>query len=719
MRTARLVAFPRLERKTGLNTVKSMFASRLTMAVLPLVLFLAVAGGPAHAVPKVERHDLQCDDTFPCPPEIRRRVDFWVKVFRSWTTDQVIFHDTQRPERVYSVKRTTATCRRRGAAPAIERERKRIRRLLNGIATKLDKKTTKWSDEEQALLELFPDRRAGTLRTSAKNIRCQQGNRDRFVGALKRYGRYRNHVVQVLREHNLSEDIQYLPFVESAYNPKAYSRVGAAGLWQIMPRTARKLGLQLNATIDERFDPEAATWGAARYLSRSTATLTALAEKKNGKITKGQINPFVITSYNYGVAGMSRAINKIGPDYVQVLKKYRSRAFRTAVKNFYSSFLAARYVAKNAERYFGSVARAQPLRYSAAALKQPTSVDRVTQVFGVSAAELKALNPALTRFVWNGWRLIPEGYTLRLPYRKDQWFEQVAKLNSLPAEQPQLSGRQYIVRRGDTACRIARAFDVRCRDLIELNRLGRRALIRVGQKLDIPGRPSTKPKLVVAKAEPKAMSPAPSKRRSAPAPRTDAAQTPEVFKEPAPEKPRERVTGTAGAGPVGTREALAPLTTDVDGRVVVASRKGRSTYSIRVLPEETLGHYADWLGIGVATKLRKLNGLQYGRQLRIGQKLRLPINNDQQRSGFEEKRAEYHRTLVDEFREHYDVSGIETHTLKKGDNLWKLAREYELPYWVLTRYNPDAGGLNVGDQVRIPTVRARAPQQEPPITDKS
>ncbi|MDH3282248.1 MAG: transglycosylase SLT domain-containing protein, partial [Gammaproteobacteria bacterium] len=358
---------------------------------------LALPAQNVHAVPKVEHHDLRCDDTFPCPPEIRRRVDFWIMVFREWNTNQVIFHDTHRPERVYSVKRTNATCRRRGAARSIENERKRIRALLDRIAARLDNNAKKWNREEQALLELFPDRSAKTIRRAAGNIRCQQGNRDRFVEALKRYGQYRDHIVQVLRDHQLSEDIQYLPFVESAYNPKAYSRVGAAGLWQIMPRTARTLGLQLNATIDERFDPEAATWGAARYLSRSTATLTKFAKQKNRTVTQGQINPFVITSYNYGVAGMSRAINQIGPDYVKVLETYRSRAFRTAVKNFYSSFLAARHVAQNADAYFGAVAQSSPLRYSAVALQRPTSVKRITEVFGVPAGELKSLNPALTR----------------------------------------------------------------------------------------------------------------------------------------------------------------------------------------------------------------------------------------------------------------------------------------------------------------------------------
>ncbi|GIT54443.1 MAG: hypothetical protein Ct9H300mP16_16030 [Pseudomonadota bacterium] len=85
--------------------------------------------------------------------------------------------------------------------------------------------------------------------------------------------------------------MQYLPFVESSYNPKAYSKMGAAGIWQIMPSTARVLGLELNATVDERLDPEAASWAAARYLKDSRKTLTIAARAKNAGISDYELGP--------------------------------------------------------------------------------------------------------------------------------------------------------------------------------------------------------------------------------------------------------------------------------------------------------------------------------------------------------------------------------------------------------------------------------------------
>jgi membrane-bound lytic murein transglycosylase D len=682
---------------------------------------------PVTAVPKVERHDLNCGDTFPCPPEIQRRVDFWIKVFRSWKTNQVIFHDSQHPERVYAVKTTKATCRRKRAAPAVERERKRIKRQLQGLAVKLERGDAKYSSAERDMLTLFPGRGSKEVRRAAGNIRCQQGNRDRFREALTRYGRYKEHILKVLRESGLSEDILYLPFVESAYNPRAYSRVGAAGLWQIMPRTARKLGLQLNATLDERFDPERATWAAARYLRRSTDTLTAVAKGRSRGVRPTDINPFVITSYNYGVAGMSRAIRKVGPDYIDVLRKYRSRSFRTAVRNFYASFLAARYVAQNADKYFGELEGSKPLRYSVVALEKPTSVARVQKVFGVSEATLRELNPAWTRYVWRGWRLIPEGYSLRLPYRKHRWRKQLARLETLPPEQPQLSGRKYIVQRGDTACGIARVFEVSCRDVIQVNDLGRRALIRVGQKLEIPARPAAK-KTVVAKAASTAK-PAPKSRPEPKAPPQPALRVAKVESTSATETParkpvivKDGETSVAGAAlkPAGApqpKEVFRKLMDGIDVAVQTRETRGRRTYSLKVEPEETLGHYADWLGIGGTAKLRRMNKIRGGTRIRVGQRIELPIKNDTQRQSFESSRLEYHQTLVDEFEQHYEVLNVERYTVKRGDNMWNIAQEHELPYWVLTRLNPGNPRPDIGDTLAVPVARARKPSKEPPISN--
>jgi len=174
-----------------------------------------------------------------------------------------------------------------------------------------------------------------------------------------------------------------------------------------------------------------------------------------------------------------------------VLNRYKSPAFQVAVKNFYASFLAARHVAKNADRYFPRMQSDSGTREIRLVLERATSMDRIKGVFGLSEAELKPLNRPLTRFIWNGWRLIPAGYRLSLPWRSHRWKREIARLSAMTPEKDVPGGGTYIVRKGDTACGIARALRVNCSLLIRANDLGKRALIRVGQRLTIPRKPAS------------------------------------------------------------------------------------------------------------------------------------------------------------------------------------------------------------------------------------
>jgi len=754
----------------------------------------------------VETHKLDCGKTFPCPKDLQRRVDFWIKVFREWGTDQVILHDEKYPERVFKVIKTRSTCSGRRAGRSVRRHRSAVDAQLRAISVKLKKGDKKFTREQKHYLRSFSRPTSSKVRSAANRIRCQQGNRDRFEQALIRYGTYRNLVQKVLREAGLPKDIEYLPFVESAYNPKAYSRVGAAGMWQIMPRTARTLGLQLSATIDERLDPEAATRAAARYFLESTKTLMVAARAKNPAVPKTEVNPFIITSYNYGVSGMRRAVRQFGPDYLTVLEKYRSRSFRVAVRNFYASFLAARYVAKNANKYFGNLVEAPPLQYQSLVLKHPISVKRLKKVLGVSEKELKDLNRALTRYVWHGWRLIPKGYHLHLPVRKNGWSKQIAMLNKLKPEYEDCAGTKYRVRRGDTACGIARAFRVKCgtliavnglnrkglirvgqkltipgkkaprpsnlkgplvastanavemvngtvtahrvrpgdtackiatkykvncRELIRVNRLGKGALIQVGQRLEIPVKPTVKPPVQVAVA--KTQTAAPGKivvpdtmpksdpalakpvlasvetETNSKALRSDNevqvqntkldADTNEDSKQPPPVVPATE----------SSESLVAVLDNEIDLNVKSRSKTRGTEYFIYVESEETLGHYSDWLGLGSTASIRRLNKLRYGTLLQIGQTMKLPVSKQSSIKKFEQLREEYHRVLIEEFKEHYEIVSVNSYRVVPGDSMWKVAKKQELPIWVVTSFNPQLrkDAPKVGETLSLPVIRER------------
>ncbi len=867
MFTARPKTLPVQIWKIAIHMPTRITVVRRAAASMAALLVLILAAPLARSAVPVERHELRCDENFPCHDEIRRRTDFWIQVYGQWTSAKGIFHDSLHPERVYSVIDVPNGCR--GNSRVVERERERIESRLRTVARKVQDGGRVGGGEEAALLELFPDRSPKSIRAAARRIRCQQGNRDRFEDALRRYGSYGPMVRKLINDAGLPDDVHYLPFVESLYNPAAYSRVGAAGLWQIMPKTARYLGLELNATVDERLDMEAATLAAVRYLEDSRRRLTAVARNRKPSVRAGELGPFVITSYNYGVNGMRRALDEFGPDFIKVLNEYKSPSFQVAVKNFYASFLAARHVARNAARFFGDVPADPPLRYHTVVLEHDTSMKRILDVFDVNESELKDLNRALTRFVWHGWRFAPKGYRLRLPYRENGWSRQEARLAALGPESDERGPVNYTVRRGDTACGIARAFHVKCRDLIDMNRLGKRAFIRVGQVLVIPGklggvggtrtvasiepggnyrvRPGDSPCGIASRAglscqvllaansltrrsviHPGQVLKLPGgsdgtvKGDTAPAKPVDATpasytvkkgdtaceiaqrfsvscdemlalngmskrsvlsigkvlalpgegrdrrlgavpgpgefedvaytvrpgdtpcQIAERYEMDCPDfqrinnlrphsviyvgqtlKVRTRAAEGAAAAAVAARvrsdagdvadgdtageAAASPLDSDLDLEIVTRQVRDGYRHYIVVESDETLGHYADWLGIGSVSAIKELNGIGVNELIAIGTELRLPVTTDEQKTRFDQKRSEYHRVLVEEFKENYRVSTVDNYEVRVGDSAWKVADRFQLPLWVLTRYNPELRARNplVGETLKVPRVESR------------
>ncbi len=643
-------------------------------------------------------YKLNCDSTFPCPPELQRRIDLWIEVFSKYRKGQVILHDSKRPERIYAVMDAGLNCSRRREPSKIRKKRRKIAANLRQVATKLEKKHP-LSNYESHLAKMFKGQKPSELRSAARRIRCQDGNRDRFAEALQRYGNYKNIVVAGLRDAKLPADIQYLPFVESGYNPMAYSRVGAAGMWQIMPRTARKLGLQLGSTIDERLDPQMATTAAVQYFKRSHKILGKAARKKN--ITADtSLYPFVITSYNYGITGMRRAILKMGPDFVKVIQKYQARTFRVAVKNFYASFLAARHVARNASQYFPGIRLNSPIHFQEILIGKSTSVKRLTKLLDINKKQLRRLNPSLTRNVWAGRRYIPKGFMLRLPFRNQGYGKQLKLLAQLPSEKPRMAESDYRVQRGDTACRVASAHRVKCRNLIAINGLGRRATIYVGQILKIP-ESKQKPKVAtIAKIKPKAVKVA-----------SASSLEPKMVVEP-PIKLEAKdiqVPLAHAPGELSPADLAKAFGIGEDLYIEVLPKAGSKLYRIRIEPEETLGHYADWLGIGSARPLREMNGISASRNLRIGAKLKLPVKSEKQLKRFERRRISFHRSLETQFQEHYRITGKEEYQVKRGDNGWVISKRTEVPLWLLRRFNPELlfRPPQIGETVYLPVMEPR------------
>lgn len=408
--------------------------------------------------------------TFPCPPALRPRVDFWIRIFTEYDGSQRVIHDARYPWVVYEI------------VPVGDLDQKRIKKLIDQrkdyYGHLLDRLSSRpsalWSAEERRVAALLDSVPAGARFTGARErIRSQPGIRDQFRLGLQRAGRYRELMEAVFDSAGVPREILLLPHVESSFHPGAVSKAGAVGLWQFMPATGRKY-LRVEAELDERLDPVRSTEAAARYLRAAYNELGTW--------------PLAVVSYNHGVAGMSRARLVTGSTEIdRVLLGYDGPGFGFASQNFYCEFLAAIEVSSRPEQYFdGEVAPDPP--WSAAEYRLPDYVrwPTLARAFGVDPDELATLNPAVGPSYRSGRRPVPRGYVLRLPV--ESGLDLTSKYESIPRSErhDRATAASYRVRTGDTLGSIAQRHRIPLSALLRLNGLHRRSVIRPGQLLALP-----------------------------------------------------------------------------------------------------------------------------------------------------------------------------------------------------------------------------------------
>jgi len=446
------------------------------MRALALSLLAALAASTASANPDLPR-----------PAALEPNVRFWTRIYTEVDTSGGVIHDSVHLDVVYEVMRFPEGISDRTRERRIDGAKRRygaiLRKLGKGERSGLSK-------EEQRVLALWPDGTSNaTFRGAAGRLRFQLGQADKFRAGLARSGQWADHIAQTLEEHGVPGELVALPHVESSFNPRAYSRVGAAGLWQFMRSTGR-LYLRIDEIVDERMDPHKATVGAARLLRDNYRKLEAW--------------PLAITAYNHGVAGMGRAVRSLGTRDIGVIsQRYQSRIFGFASRNFYAEFLAASQIHRDPERYFGPITPEPEVDYEVLVTDHYYRAPTLGRALGVDLDVLRDHNLALRPAVWNGAKHVPKGYSLLIP-RNELTKPLAVAMAEIPAKErfsEQKRDRFHKVRRGETLSAIARRYGVRESELVAVNGLRSRHRIRVGQVLRLPTRPEYAP-VMVAKAEP-------------------------------------------------------------------------------------------------------------------------------------------------------------------------------------------------------------------------
>lgn len=649
----------------------------------------------------------QPDNPFPRPEAIRPAIAFWTRVYTEVGTDGGFIHDSEHLNVVYTTLHFGQDASRRKKHRRIRAATEKYRHILLALAAR--RRTDHLDAEQQRVLALWPsDVTSKQLKRAAYELRFQLGQADRFREGYVRSGTWRDYIEKTLERAGLPRELAVLPHVESSFDPDAYSKVGAAGMWQFTRSTGMRF-MRIDHIVDERRDPFLSTLAAVKLLQENYSVLNSW--------------PLAITAYNHGLAGMRRAIQVCHTRDIGVIaKRYTSRTFGFASRNFYAAFLAALDVDQHAERYFGPIERDDPTKTVTVKVRDFVLARTLAKALQVPMGTLKRLNPALTDSIWAGDKFVPKDFELRLPPRLET--ASAERMASIPDsaryafQRPDLHHR---VRRGDTLSQIARRYHVSLAALLRANGLANRNFIRAGRVLDLPvNGPRTVPtladvsdssisggaKAVLAAAvdvsTPQATpavdvtsAPLVSVDADEAAPDADEAAAQSAAPEAETPAAADTVTEDANTGnpdDAGTDDAAL----DTNGLAAEQADLGAdpSDYSvaddgtIEVQALETLGHYAEWLQIKTQ-RLRDINGLPFGRAVVLGQKIRLDFSQVD-RQTFEKRRVAYQVHRQESFFSKHQIANIEKHIIKPGESLWLLAhRTYNVPIWLLQQFNPD------------------------------
>lgn len=285
---------------------------------------------------------------------------------------------------------------------------------------------------------------------------------------------------QALDKYDMPLELKYLAVVESALNPTARSRVGAAGLWQFMYATGKLNGLQVNSYVDERHDPIKSTEAACKYLT----TLYGIFGDWN----------LALAAYNSGPGNVNKAIRRSGGQTnYWAIRPYLPR--ETA--GYVPAFIAVNYIMNYHEEHLLFPTEIKPSFFSTdtVAVHHQVSFEQLSKLIAMSEEELEFLNPAYR------YKIIPEDaknpYQIILPSDKIGLFianedsiYSIAKehfaqtVTTVPAVVEVSDRVRHKVKRGEALSTIAEKYGVSVSSIRNWNSL-RGNTIRVGQRLTI------------------------------------------------------------------------------------------------------------------------------------------------------------------------------------------------------------------------------------------
>ncbi len=289
-----------------------------------------------------------------------------------------------------------------------------------------------------------------------------------FTRSLERSAKYRPFILKELEKAGLPEELSWLPLIESGFKIRALSSARALGLWQFIPSTGYKFGLQRTYYVDQRMDPEKSTLAAIAYLKELHNLFGDWAT--------------VLAAYNCGEGRVLRTIRKQKINYLDNFwDLYQNLPRETA--RYVPRFIATLHIINNSSEYGIQAKSPQaPTPYQTFDIKKQVLLKDIARELNIKTAVLKDLNPELRYGL-----LPPETYQLRIPLDQAERF--AAKLDKIKSTySPPPMYVRHRIRKGETISGIAKKYRTSVRAIARVNNISKSYCIIAGKTLKIPTR---------------------------------------------------------------------------------------------------------------------------------------------------------------------------------------------------------------------------------------
>jgi hypothetical protein len=357
---------------------------------------IPAAAGPLDA----NRALIVADNVFTADKTILDQACLMIELNYRMDEDEGLIFDPEAPEVVLG-RVPLRNLPAKSAEDSLARAREAARTRVCDLAVAPE---AEWTDEQKELRKRFPAAWSqGEIALSAQRLAARRGMRKGFRASLEASLPYLSMMDSVFRAEGLPTRLKYLPHVESRFNPEALSPAGAAGLWQFLKSSGIRY-LVIDERIDQRYDPDAATRAAARYLKLCRANLGSW--------------PLAIMSYNSGPGQILDAVAQTGTrDPGEIIRTYQAGAFGPVSRAYYAMFLAASSLAMQADKLYPGLRKppAAAPAWKTLRLEHEWTPRQLRLLSGYSTAVLMRYNPALRPVVFERNLPLPRGFDLRLP----------------------------------------------------------------------------------------------------------------------------------------------------------------------------------------------------------------------------------------------------------------------------------------------------------------